>query len=188
MSHLRVIRSAVSGKTTYLVAGFEMEDGRPITEGSKYRAAIDKNVKIINEDRLLQMIRSSNPKGSSKSESVQKESSSSKESSALANEEAIMKNHKPASASRLLTIRYAPSSLSEIIGNKSVIENLFLWLKEWEDVHIHSTFPRTLITEKPPSFSGTSKIPGLAPHFSADPPGSARLRAPTSWRRSWAST
>ena len=165
MSHLRVIRSAVSGKTTYLVAGFEMEDGRPITEGSKYRAAIDKNVKIINEDRLLQMIRSSNPKGSSKSESVQKESSSSKESSALANEEAIMKNHKPASASRLLTVRYAPSSLSEIIGNKSVIENLFLWLKEWEDVHIHSTFPRTLITEKPPSFSGTSKIPGLAPHF-----------------------
>lgn len=30
-------RSAVSGKTNYLVAGFEMEDGRPITSGSKYK-------------------------------------------------------------------------------------------------------------------------------------------------------
>ena len=43
-------RSAVSGKTNYLVVGFEMEDGRPITEGSKYKKAIEKNVKIINED------------------------------------------------------------------------------------------------------------------------------------------
>lgn len=117
-----------------------MEDGRPITEGSKYKAAIDKKVKIINEDDLLQMIRASNPKGSSKSESAQKENLASRETDALASEEAIMKSHKPATASRLLTVKYAPSSLSEIIGNKSLIENLFLWLKEWEDVHIRSGY------------------------------------------------
>ena len=60
----RIERSAVSKKTTYLIAGFEMEDGRPITEGSKYKAAIEKGVEIINEDRLLKMIRDSDPEGS----------------------------------------------------------------------------------------------------------------------------
>ena len=91
------------------------------------------------------MIRASNPQASSKSESAQKESVTSKEASVLASEEVVMKNHKPASASRLLTVKYAPSSLSEIIGNKGVIENLFLWLKEWADVHIHSMLSLILI-------------------------------------------
>ena len=65
----------MSKKTTYLIAGFEMEDGRPITEGSKYKAAIEK---IINEDTLLKMIRDSDPEGSAqylkeKEEEEQKE-------------------------------------------------------------------------------------------------------------------
>ena len=54
----------MSKKTTYLIAGFEMEDGRPITEGSKYKAAIEKGVEIINEDTLLKMILDSDPEGS----------------------------------------------------------------------------------------------------------------------------
>ena len=41
-------RTAISGKTNYLVAGFEMDDGRAITEGAKYKEAkkkkdLDKN-------------------------------------------------------------------------------------------------------------------------------------------------
>lgn len=64
-------RSAVSKKTNYLVAGFEMEDGRPITEGSKYRAAMEKGVSIITEDDLLKMIRDSNPEANQK-KSVEK--------------------------------------------------------------------------------------------------------------------
>ncbi len=68
----------MSKKTTYLIAGFEMEDGRPITEGSKYKAAIEKGVEIINEDTLLKMIRDSDPEGSAqylkeKEEEEQKE-------------------------------------------------------------------------------------------------------------------
>ena len=39
-------RTAVSGKTNYLVAGFEMDDGRAITEGAKYKEAKKKKVKI----------------------------------------------------------------------------------------------------------------------------------------------
>lgn len=49
-------RIAVSGKTNYLVAGFEMDDGRAITEGAKYKEAKKKNVKIISDEDLMKMI------------------------------------------------------------------------------------------------------------------------------------
>ena len=55
----RIERTAVSGKTDYLVAGFEMEDGRRITEGAQYKMAKKKGVKIISEDDLMQMVRNS---------------------------------------------------------------------------------------------------------------------------------
>lgn len=55
-------RTAVSGKTNYLVAGFEMEDGRKITEGAQYKAAIKKKVKIISDEDLVKMIEKSNEK------------------------------------------------------------------------------------------------------------------------------
>ena len=52
----RVERTAVSGKTSYLVAGFEMEDGRKITEGAQHKAAIKKKIKIISDRDLLNMV------------------------------------------------------------------------------------------------------------------------------------
>lgn len=55
----RIERSAVSGKTDYLVAGFEMDDGRKISEGAQYKMAKKKGVKIISEDDLMQMVRDS---------------------------------------------------------------------------------------------------------------------------------
>ena len=55
----RIERSAVSGKTDYLVAGFEMDDGRKISEGAQYKMAKKKGVKIFSEDDLMQMVRDS---------------------------------------------------------------------------------------------------------------------------------
>ena len=55
----RIERTAVSGKTDFLVAGFEMDDGRKITEGAQYKAAKKKGVKIISEDDLMDMVRNS---------------------------------------------------------------------------------------------------------------------------------
>ena len=42
-------RTAVSGKTNYLVAGFEMDDGRAITEGAKYKEAKEEDEDIDDE-------------------------------------------------------------------------------------------------------------------------------------------
>ena len=55
----RVERTSVSGKTNYLVAGFEMEDGRKITQGAQYKAAIQKKVKIISDLDLMKMVANS---------------------------------------------------------------------------------------------------------------------------------
>lgn len=52
----RVERTSVSGKTNYLVAGFEMEDGRKITQDAQYKAAIQKKVKIISDLDLMKMV------------------------------------------------------------------------------------------------------------------------------------
>ncbi len=40
---------SVSGKTTHLVVGAKLEDGRDVTQGNKYRQAVEKKVKILNE-------------------------------------------------------------------------------------------------------------------------------------------
>ena len=41
------VANNVSGKTDYVLIGSKLEDGREVTEGSKYRNAIEKKVKII---------------------------------------------------------------------------------------------------------------------------------------------
>ena len=131
-------RSAVSGKTNYLVVGFEMEDGRPITEGSKYKKAMEKKVKIITEDQLLDMIRASNPEASAASEAEQLKSKQLEEENAVKKEEALMQDHE-STQSDLFTVKYAPTSTKEIIGNEGIIENVKQWLTQWDDVFIHST-------------------------------------------------
>jgi len=57
-----LVRSAVSGKTDYLVHGYQLEDGRSYEEGSKFRKATEiiskskGHVKIINEDEWFAII------------------------------------------------------------------------------------------------------------------------------------
>ena len=54
------VTSAVSGKTSYLVMGSELEDGRPTTAGSKYRKALDqpeKTVMIDGEYELYALVK-----------------------------------------------------------------------------------------------------------------------------------
>jgi replication factor C subunit 1 len=39
------VSGAVSGKTSYLVVGSALEDGREVTQGTKYKAALEKKVR-----------------------------------------------------------------------------------------------------------------------------------------------
>lgn len=46
------ITGSISGKTTYLIVGEKLEDGRKGTEGNKYKEATKKGTKIIHENEL----------------------------------------------------------------------------------------------------------------------------------------
>lgn len=48
---------SVSGKTSHLIHGVKLEDGRPVDQGNKYRTAVAKHVKILDEAGFEQMIR-----------------------------------------------------------------------------------------------------------------------------------
>ena len=51
-----LFRKSVSGKTTYLLVGSILEDGRAVGEGSKYKAAIKKGVTIIEQHEFLRLV------------------------------------------------------------------------------------------------------------------------------------
>lgn len=57
------VTTTVSGKTTYLIIGEMLEDGRQISEGNKYKKASESNTKIIDFEELQELIRtkSGNP-------------------------------------------------------------------------------------------------------------------------------
>ena len=38
----------------------------------------------------------------------------------------------------LLTSKYAPQTLDDLIGNKQTIQNIKKWLEQWDEVHITS--------------------------------------------------
>lgn len=47
----------MSGKTDILVTGYKLEDGREVTQGSKYRNATDKGTEILTEDEFEERIK-----------------------------------------------------------------------------------------------------------------------------------
>lgn len=147
----RSVTGAVSGKTTYLVAGDMPGD-------SKIAKAKSLNVKIINEDEFLDLIRTqpektvvepppkkptlaatkaaaavSSSSTSSLFTNIQRQSSSSSSYSHPTNS----KSSTPASTSarpisELWTEKYRPKSYNEIIGNKAHVDKLVIWLKKWD--------------------------------------------------------
>ena len=56
LQHGGKLSAAVSGKTTFLVAGRLLEDGRASSESSKYRTAAEKKVPIISDSEFLDRI------------------------------------------------------------------------------------------------------------------------------------
>ena len=51
------VTSAVSGKTSYLIIGSKLEDGREVTTSTKYSKAKEKKTPILNEDDLQNFLR-----------------------------------------------------------------------------------------------------------------------------------
>lgn len=142
------VMSAVSGKTDFVIVGPTLEDGRPGIEGSKYKAAVEKDVKILDEKQLRALI------PQSKISAPKAPSSSSSSSS----------GHIPkmTPGEKLWVDKYKPDSPEDIIGSDATFRNFLSWLMNWEGRHLTKTL-------KPPPF--TKENPGAKAVLLSGPPG-----------------
>ncbi|CUV07608.1 unnamed protein product [Cryptosporidium hominis] len=149
------LTSAVSGRTSYLIAGNSLEDGRSIEEGSKYRNAKSKGVKILSEDEFIEIYTNYKQKEAKyDSQSPNRKSHGVFESGIKINE-GNMNNSNFDGNSSLWTDRHKPESLDQVLGNGEVIKKLQTWLSDWKSVVIEGK------KKAPPkaSFSPGSRFP-----------------------------
>jgi replication factor C subunit 1 len=157
------ITGSVSGKTSILVAGHKLIDGRQVNESKKYKDAVAKNVKIITEDKLQEFL-SEKCDGQDLRELLAGGSlnfalatiDEADEMRIEIKEVAIEVKRKAVPqasgqsnpgvsheyvqntpvGSELWTTKYAPKTLGQIMGNADIVKKLRTWLEDWEDVNL----------------------------------------------------
>ena len=136
------VTGSVSSRTTILLHGDVLEDGRPVTEGRKYRQAKEKNITIMDRYQFEQHVQkiTKNPKWSLSDTKIESDIEIKEEPS---NEEESSKNNKNKknksknsiqNQGELWTTKYSPKKISELIGNKTTINKLITWLDDWNSV------------------------------------------------------
>lgn len=138
------LSGAVSGKTSFLVAGDFLEDGRPAEESSKYRAAKEKNVRIISAEEVMARISAAQAKASvqqrSTSASVKPQQPSAKPApfqsfgavrSFNSNSSAVNTSNYNNTNSQLWVDKYKPDSVKHMIGSNEIVSKLTAWLKRF---------------------------------------------------------
>ena len=119
---------SVSGKTNILITGHKLEDGREVYEGNKYKTAKVKGTTIYDEEQFEKFIREKS--GNTNFElSMRKYGFLSTISEVLPAKETDKNN-----TSSMWTDKYKPRSVSELIGNSAVVDQLYEWLKDWDEV------------------------------------------------------
>ena len=139
------VTGSVSSRTTILIHGEQLEDGRPFNEGRKYKEAQKHKTNIFSqyefEDYMRKKLKNNNW---SLLNSNNNDNSSYNESLPIIEEEKINKENN--SNSILWTDKYKPKTLNDIIGNKAVIEKLIKWLDDWNDVILKGNKKQTKST------------------------------------------
>ncbi|KAI9885982.1 MAG: hypothetical protein M1823_002204 [Watsoniomyces obsoletus] len=174
---------APSKKTDYVVLGTDA--------GPKKIATIRQhNIKTINEDGLFELIRRLPANGGDSSAAAKYEETKAKEAEKIREMAAEMERQErrqggaggqgggnagksttgtttgpPPVENRLWTVKYAPSTLTQICGNKGQVEKLQRWLREWpknQRIHFKKAGPdgsgcfRAIIIHGPPGVGKTT--------------------------------
>lgn len=130
----------VSKRTTCLIHGDVLEDGRHFSEGKKYKTATENGTKVMNEQDLEELLASF--KDSTKVSPVDQDSLTAvkplpiripAKPLASINIQAMPLDQ----VSKLWVDKYKPHDVNDILGNNKSVEKLIEWLKDWEDVVIH---------------------------------------------------
>lgn len=134
------VTGSVSGKTTLVVHGQELEDGRAYTEGRKYKEAAKRGVKTLSASEFEEYVAdkvgdkqwtfhkgiSGKPETGidiGKKEDITRENSNSARN--------LSSKIRP---SELWADKYAPKTLDDLVGNRGQIQKFIAWLDDWNDV------------------------------------------------------
>lgn len=123
------VTGSVSNRTTCLIHGQKLEDGRHYTEGRKYKSAKELGKKIIDEKELNDLLSHLLGKnlGEPNTENMNPDVDSNKESIP----EAIIPAQPTIQVgTEMWTDKYRPINLKEIVGNTQAVEKLVNWLRD----------------------------------------------------------
>ena len=152
---------SVSNKTTLLVHGYKLDEGRDdVREGGKYKEAVKKGVKIMSEtdfedrmrkltgfsllelitDKASQIAKYGIDKVSNQNIKMDEEIQIGTRKRPvicggnvdISDSAEVQAGHK----NDLWADKYAPQHLGQIIGNQGLVSKLEIWLRDWEEVNI----------------------------------------------------
>jgi replication factor C subunit 1 len=160
------VTGSVSSRTTHLLAGLRLEDGRPVEASKKYKTAKSlPSCKIVNEDEVIALVSAA---ASAPAEAVApKPAVAAKKKKKLSKMVVSVASAAKRSKSSTSTVnmlwadKYKPQVLDDLVGNGTNIRNLLHWLKKW------STWHRKKV-EKAPYGKGN---PGAKAALLSGPPG-----------------
>lgn len=155
------VTGSVSSRTTILIHGDKLEDGRSYEEGNKYKKAkANGSTKIYSyyqfETYMKELLNDSSwtiETSCDRSEikpDLGKVNNNTEQSNVNINNTNINDINKE----QLWSTKYQPKALNDIIGNAKNINNFIQWLDDWDDVVLNGNKKKT-----------TTHFKGRTPHF-----------------------
>ena len=132
------VTGSVSSRTSILLHGEVLEDGRPYNEGRKYKLAMEKNITTMDlytfekfvQDKIKNPNWTMNSNNKNDDDIIIEE-----EASDLSKDNQInTSNQQHKHEGELWTTKYHPKKVSDLIGNKTNINKLIQWLDDWNSV------------------------------------------------------
>jgi len=135
------VTGSVSSRTTILLHGELLEDGRPYNQGRKYRQAVEKNIETMDLSSFEDYVRkkTKNPSWSiennnNKIEELELEMEEIPEEPKNKKNKNKKNDNIQQNQGELWTTKYQPKKISDLIGNKTNINKLIEWLDDWNSV------------------------------------------------------
>lgn len=147
------LATSISGKTSLVVIGYQLEDGREVTAGTKYRTAMEKKVPIMNEEEFFNKYNPDNKPSAAITQPLPpsnrgidtKPKTPVTSSSSASNELSTGSSHDIS----LWVDRYKPQSPNDLIGHGDIVRKLQEWLRNWNAVHSKKTLKVPFTKENP---------------------------------------
>ena len=147
------VTGSISSRTTHLIAGIRLEDGRPVEASRKYKMASSQSgCRILGENDMIQLVQDViDRKGQATAKSPPKKKKKpippvSRKMSSFGIPSGGGSSSKPKKKKKeevnvLWVNKYKPQSIDDLVGNATKAKQLLSWLQQWYVTgNCHSSF------------------------------------------------